>query len=443
MNAAGFPPATRASPTSVTLSRSIAIGAIPPVLVTREDAAPASGPPKRARIWEFSTHLHCSIIGTCVSTGELRQILKKLGLAPPDSTDHELHGTAVSLAGRHDIGGKLLNKALDQRHRLAVSQFARASAEDAVRLLWREAVRRGEVPGAYWATLTHGATTPALIREAFGEVHMLSHLVAFGEVHMLSHLVGSANRADIRRLCELEADKAALEAKLERQQTAFREAVASRDAQLQDLRQALTQRIAAEPPPVAGANEGAVLRQLVADLERRLARETRHGAAAEARLAEARTGIADERSARTRAERDCDALRQELDAIEASLLADRTGHPTDAQPEPRLDGLALLYVGGHPHQVARLRAVGEQMGATFLHHDGGIENHPNLLAGLTSRADLVMFPVDCISHEAATTVKLLCRQVGKRYLPLRSASVTSLLAALRRPEVTGLADAAD
>jgi hypothetical protein len=54
-----------------------------------------------------------------------------------------------------------------------------------------------------------------------------------------------------------------------------------------------------------------------------------------------------------------------------------------------------------------------------------------------------MFPVDCISHEAATTVKLLCRQVGKRYLPLRSASVTSLLAALRRPEVTGLADAAD
>jgi hypothetical protein len=431
MNAAGFPPATRASPTSAALSRSIVIGAIPPVLVTREDVAPASGPLKRARIWEFSTHLHCSIIGTCLSTGELRQVLKKLSLAPPDSTDHELHGTAVSLAGRHDIGGKLLNKALDQRHRLVVNQFARASAEDAVRVLWREAVRRGEIPGAYWATLTHGATTPALIREAFGEVHMLSHLV------------GAANRADIRRLCELEADKMALEAKLERQQMAFREAVASRDAQLQELRQALAQRISADAPPVAGGSGAAVLRQLVADLERRLARETRHSAASEARLAEARTGIADERSARTRTERECDTLRKELDAIEASLLANRTGQPTHAPPEPRLNGLALLYVGGHPHQVAHLRAVGEQLGATFLHHDGGIENHPNLLAGLTSRADLVMFPVDCISHEAATTVKLLCRQVGKRYLPLRSASVTSLLAALRRPEVTGLADAAD
>jgi hypothetical protein len=103
----------------------------------------------------------------------------------------------------------------------------------------------------------------------------------------------------------------------------------------------------------------------------------------------------------------------------------------------------VLYVGGRQNLVAHLRAVGEQAGVTFLHHDGGIENHPNLLPGLTSRADLVMFPVDCISHDAAHAVKLLCRQAGKRYIPLRSASATSLLAALQRPEVTALAEAAD
>ena len=64
--------------------------------------------------------------------------------------------------------------------------------------MWSEAVRRGEIPGAYWAILTHPVTTQAIIREAFGEVHMLSHLV------------GSANRADLRRLCQLEAEKADL-----------------------------------------------------------------------------------------------------------------------------------------------------------------------------------------------------------------------------------------
>ena len=113
---------------------------------------------------------------------------------------------------------KLLNKALDERHRVAINQFAKATTEDAVRSLWREAVRRGEIPGAYWATLTHPATTQAIIRDAFGEVHMLSHLV------------GAANRADIRRLCQLEADNADLRARIDRQQLALRDAVVTRDA---------------------------------------------------------------------------------------------------------------------------------------------------------------------------------------------------------------------
>jgi hypothetical protein len=39
----------------------------------------------------------------------------------------------------------------------------------------------------------------------------------FGKVHMLSHLVGAANRADIRRLRQLEEDNVTLTAKLERQ----------------------------------------------------------------------------------------------------------------------------------------------------------------------------------------------------------------------------------
>ena len=38
-------------------------------------------------------------------------------------------------------------------------------------------------------------------------------------------------------------------------------------------------------------------------------------------------------------------------------------------------------------------------------------------------------------------MKLLCRQAGKRFIPLRAASAASLLAALRRPEITGRADA--
>jgi hypothetical protein len=409
--------------------RPIAVSAIPPALVMRGEVEPATAPPRRTKIWEFNTNLHCSIIGTCLSTGELRHVLKKLGLASPECSDHELHGAAVSLAGRHDKAAKLLHKALDERHRVTINQFGKATTEASLCSMWRDAVRRGEIPGGYWATLTHPAATQAIIRDAFGEVHMLSHLV------------GAANRADIRRLCQLEVDNEELRARLDRQQVALRDAVVTRDTSIRDLRQALTQRIATEPS-VPG-DDGAVLRQLVTDLERRLAAETRRSTVLGDKLAAANTALAEAQSARGAAERDAGALRHELEVV-ATLLPEGRGEDGAAiVPDPRLDGVTVLYVGGRPNQVAHLRATAEQSGAAFLHHDGGVEHHLNLLAGLTSQAQLVMFPVDCISHHAAHAVKQLCRQAGKRFIPLRSASATSLLSALRRPELMGLADAAD
>jgi hypothetical protein len=52
------------------------------------------------------------------------------------------------------------------------------------------------------------------------------------------------------------------------------------------------------------------------------------------------------------------------------------------------------------------------------------------LPGLVSRADLAVFPVDCVSHDAVASLKRICRQMGKRYVPLRTSSVACLIAAL-------------
>jgi hypothetical protein len=424
------PVAIKSGPRAPALSKVFDLSSIPPRLVARDTPVQPSAPPRRTKIWEFNTNLHCSIIGTCLSNAELRQVLKKFGMAIHDCTDHELHGIAVGLAARHDDAARQLHKALDHRHKLAVSQFAKADAEADVRTMWQAAVRRGDIPGAYWATLTHPLTSQAMVREAFGEVHMLSHLV------------GSANRADIRRLCVLEADKAALQAKLDRQQQALHEGVVTRDAQIKELRQALAQRIT-DTAVVDMPQDSAALRDLIGDLERRLTAEAGRRAALQDRLDAARTEAARERSARVQAEGDAETMRQELDAIEASLSPASGGEASGTPPEVRLNGVTILYVGGRPNQTAPMRAAVERLGATFLHHDGGVENHPNLLPGLASRSDVLLFPVDCISHDAANTVKSLCRQGDKRFIPLRSASVTSLLAALRAPAMTGAMDTAE
>src|SRR6267154_1741037 len=162
--------------------------------------ADVSGAPRhRTRIWELHRNLYCSIIGTCLSAGELRRILRRLDVTGSESADdHGVHQLGVMLAGDAKGGAKQLQKSLDRLHKRALDQFAKARDEAAVGALWDDAVKRGEIPGAYWAVLTHPAATEAIVKRVFGEVHMLSHLV------------GAANRADIVRLRKLEQENSAL-----------------------------------------------------------------------------------------------------------------------------------------------------------------------------------------------------------------------------------------
>jgi hypothetical protein len=395
---------------------------LPPRLIARQETVEEPGGTRRTKIWEFSTNLHCSIVGTCLSTGELRQVLGKLGAAPAGATDHELHHNAVALAARHDLAAKLLHKALDHRHKLAINRFARAVDEAALAAMWRESVKNGEIPGAYWAVLTHSLTTPALVRQVFGEVHMLSHLV------------GAANRADIRRLAALEAENADLTERLRRQQDALHAAVLERDTRIDALQRALADRLTDDDhEPAAPADVEAGLRRAVGALQKRADAETRRRVAAESRGEAMRTALSSARAEAASGQQEAAALRAELAVLEAPFSAyGRADEPLPQPDEPLLDGMTLLYVGGRPNQVPGLRALAERCGAAeLLHHDGGIEHATTLLPALVGRADLVLFPVDCVSHEAALAVKRSCRQGATRFVPLRSSGAGSFLAAIR------------
>ncbi len=384
-------------------------------------------PPSRSRrkIWDFDSNLHCSVIGTCLTNAELRQVIVKLGLKEAAAaTEHDLHASGVMLAGKHHEGAKLLHKALDRRHRVAINQFARAKNANEVRALWQEAVQRGEIPGAYWAALTHAATNDALVREIFSEVHMLSHLV------------GAANRADIRRLRQLEAENADLQDKVLRQQRQLRDALVAREKTIRELSRALEDSVGqsrrAEAAADSPAENDAAWTALAADLKCRLTRSESRRGRIERQLAEARIALSAERDARIAAERREAALHHEVEAFEASLGVPDTAGQAPGGADRRL-ALTLLYVGGRPAQIGHLRALAEGLGAMFLHHDGGIEERGGLLPGLVSRCDAVLFPVDCISHAAMSLVKRLCQQAGKPFVPLRSAGLAPFCAALKNP----------
>lgn len=159
-------------------------------------------------------------------------------------------------------------------------------------------------------------------------------------------------------------------------------------------------------------------------------RPRRAGARAEERQQALQDGLEQTRAAGETARQELAELRREMIGAEAALAAISAVGGQDLRAID-LDGLSLLYVGGKAHLLPQMRALAGQCAAQLQHHDGGMEANVALLSGLIGRADLVLFPVDCISHEAAGAVKRICRQAGKTYLPLRSAGLSSYAAALQ------------
>jgi hypothetical protein len=370
-------------------------------------------PTRRRRIWDLGETLHCSIVGTCLTTDEIRRLLRKIGQGGPNATDHDLHGLAVLLGSRQDVGSRLLNKALDERHRTAIRRLDAAKDTGSLRTLWQAATDAGDVPGAYWAVLTHPAADQALVTEAFGHVHMLSHLV------------GAANRADIRRLAFQEREIAGLRDTVERQQRRLRDEITERDARirsLQDLLVTRTVREVEESPATADETE-----RLIADLRRRLAIQEDRVRTAEDRRRTLETDLDTDRRRALHLEKEINALRCEIAIVEAVIGHEDEEDRISIRRDPSIPG-TVLYVGGRSGQTQALRRAAARIGTELLHHDA--TQGAALLPGLVGRADLVVFPADCVSHEAALAVKRLCHQLGRPFRPLRSTGTSSLLAAL-------------
>jgi hypothetical protein len=97
-----------------------------------------------------------------------------------------------------------------------------------------------------------------------------------------------------------------------------------------------------------------------------------------------------------------------------------------------LAGKRVVYVGGRPGSNAALRQLVESAGGDFIVHDGGIEDRKGMFAAALPRADIVVFPVDCIDHDSMNLLKRVCDRHQVDYHPVRTASVARFMELMAR-----------
>lgn len=396
------------------------------------ESAPAA-PHGRRKLWQISTRFHCSLLGVCLGLDEMRRLAARLGLrASAQVSDFDLHHQLVHLARSADRPGRRLHRHLEEKFAGPVRAFREYRDESALRAGWCDATEQEiDLGGAYWALLTHPSLSETLAREALGQVHMLSHVAA------------SALRRVRNELARANAKLAEQERALERERnTRVRQARA-----LERLAWRLAERDGAEPscggapepagvPPCGRDHHGASASPVVPGDELAGGLRTRLEKSEHERRAWRRLY----RRARRRIEAlDRDSLRAPapFPGLEpVSLVSGMPEGAPETAPEPSppcdLAGRVVAYVGGLDRVVPKLRALTERCNGRFVHHDGGRQERAARIEESLAGSDVLVVPLDCVSHDASRRLKRCCRRQGKPILWLPKASVSAFEGALRQ-----------
>ena len=388
---------------------------------------------QRHKLWEIRPDLHCTILGTCLSYADLLKIGRKAGFVPSETaTEYEVHNYFVHRAEEPDRLARLMHKALDTKYRAAIHACQQAQCAADLEDFWSDALAKVDIPGPYWALMTNPLTSEALL------------VRAFGEVHMLSHLTGAANRADVRRLRGMEAALADANRRLTAQATEQRRAAEQHAEDVAALERRLrAAEVAGEALAVAEARlhefesgeTHRALERAEATLTADLEDARRACGSAQTRCRALEHEVSELRQANREATASLEALRNECSALEALVKADIGGEATPAQegaPAIDLCGRRIAYVGGRAGAVSHFRTVVESLNGRFSHHDGGIDDNIARLGGVLNQADVVLCPVDCVSHGACLKAKTFCKQAAKPFVPLRTAGLSSLVRGLHQ-----------
>ena len=374
---------------------------------------------KRKRLREIANAWHCSIIGTCLSLREVRGLAKKTGIYSNKENgkekDARFHGHFVREAGKNSSASRLLNKLLDKKFSTTIKRLQKINSVDKLSEAWDDSFASGDIPGPYWAIISHPLTNEEL------------GLSVYSDVHMLSHLVGASNRKDRILLHRLEAEKEKFDSKLKTQRLSQIESLKQKDKCITELRKQILSlqkdlagtkavKLKAENQQNFGSDKLGASRHKIKQLSKE--------------LVSTKIKLENFKQQNENLNLTLKSHKSEIRSLE-DALSDTRIMSVSRNKQFDLSGNRILYVGGRQRLIGRLQTLVSNWNGVLDHHDGGIEQSMKELNQAINKADVVVFPVDCVSHNAANKVKDICNGAMKPFTPLRSTGLGSLILGLQ------------
>ncbi len=380
----------------------------------------------RRKLWQLPAKYHCSLLGVCLELDEMRALAGRIGFqAHGDVHDFHLHHQLCDVAANDDRAGRRLHRYLDAKYASHTRSLRPLRTPRELRDVWRQACAEDDLGGSYWALLTHPDVTEPIANDAFADIHMLSHTASTAlrrarehNQHLNRKLTEHAQQLARERAARVRlAERNRLLEQAARRRDEHERLLAAAQGRVERLEAALRTEPSNPGEAAADGGHGAELREIRA----RLCRALEQVAAWRRRCRDA------ERRLRRLQDPGCSTRRRRPDDDHPP----RADESPSSGSQPDLDGRLVVYVGGRAKVVPRLRAVTERLNGRFVHHDGGMHERAGRLDACIAGADIVVVPLDCVSHDASLRLKRHARRLSKPILWLPSASLSAYESALQ------------
>ncbi len=392
----------------------------------------------RRKIWQVEPGYHCAVIGTCLGRSDLRRLKrKKIFGIPGSASDYEVHNVFAGMGDGKTPQARALQKVLDEKYASFVRKYASLHSDAELWARWQEDSEKDQAPGAFWAIITHAEASAELVGRVYGECHMLS-FDTFSQQRSSSVVIKRLQQrltleekkgARVAQRFEREQAKCMGLRKEQKEGRAVQRALKAELQQVKKERDSLARQASVENQQrqldelhaarQSLAEENLRLQKELAEMKRTMAKYR-----SEIELLQMRSGQLAGFAELGFAQQQDDAVDMECSAGDPCQSCEDCG--TEACMGPDLCGKMILYVGGRSNMIHLYRQLIEERGGRFSHHDGGRENSRQQLPRLLSGADVVLCPVDCVSHDACKQVKRICKRYQKPFVMMRSSGVSAL-----------------